>query len=60
MRKDLVDIFQDLENGDIPIFHEAPETIEFVRLASYDKPSSGPVRHVSVDEYLATRRQKAG
>lgn len=60
MRKDLVEIFQDLASGEIPLYHEAPETVEFVRLATYDKPSAGPVRHVSVDEYLATRRQKAG
>jgi hypothetical protein len=60
VRKDLVDIFQDLENGNIPIFYEAPQTTEFVRLSTYEKPAAGPVRHVSVDEYLATRRERAG
>lgn len=60
MRRDLVKVFQDLESGEIPIYQEAPETHVDVLLPTYDKPSAGPVRHVSVDEYLATRRQKAG
>lgn len=60
MRRDLVEIFQDLESGEIPIYQEAPETQIDVRLPSYDKPSAGPVRLVSVDEYLATRRSRAG
>lgn len=60
MRRDLVELFQDLESGEIPIYQEAPETRIDVVLPSYDKPSAGPVRHVSVDEYLATRRQKVG
>lgn len=60
MRKDLVEIFKDLETGDTPLFYVAPETTIDVRLPKYDKPEAGPVRHVSVDEYMATRRQRAG
>lgn len=59
-RKDLVELFQDLENGEKPLYYVAPETKIEVRLPSYDKPEAGPVRRVSVDEYMATRRQKAG
>lgn len=59
-RKDLVDIFQDLENGEKPLYYVAPETKIDVRLPSYDKPEAGPVRRVPVDEYLATRRSRAG
>lgn len=59
-RKDLVDIFQDFENGEKPLYYVAPETKIDVRLPSYDKPEAGPVRRVSADEYLATRRSKVG
>lgn len=60
VRKDLVDIFEDLSSGETPLFYVAPATTIDVRLPKYDKSEAGPVRHVSVDEYLATRRQKAG
>lgn len=53
----LVEIFADLESGEIPIYQEAPETHIDVVLPRYDKPYAGPARQVSVDEYLATRRQ---
>lgn len=59
-RRDLVEIFNDLESGEMPLYQTAPETTVDVRLPKYDKPEAGPVRHVSVDEYLATRRPRAG
>jgi hypothetical protein len=60
MRRDLVEIFQDLESGETPIYHVAPTTHTEVVLPKYEKPAAGPVRSVSVDEYLATRRSRAG
>lgn len=60
MRNDVVTFIEELLAGDIPLYHEAPEVVEYVRLPTYEGPLSGPVRSVSVDEYLATRRRKVG
>jgi hypothetical protein len=59
-RRDLVDIFNDLETENLPLTQPAPETKIDVRLPVYEKPLAGPVRHISVDEYLATRRSRVG
>ena len=55
-----MEIFADLENEVLPLTQPAPETVVDVILPSYDKPTGGPVRRVSVDEYMATRRGKVG
>lgn len=51
--KDVVDIFEDLESGFIPLYYVVPEIKIDVRLPSYDKPEAGPVITLTSEEYLA-------
>lgn len=58
--KDLVDIFEDLASGEIPLYTLPKEFETEVYLPKYEKPEAKPVKRYTRAEIEALERSRAG
>lgn len=60
MRRDVVEIFQDLADEALPLYQPKSEVITEVLLPKYEGVRAGPVKSLTSEEYLATKRSVKG